>query len=73
MTLTVTAKITAGTHPRYGAIIAGQTYTINEADFSPVLFARADNDSPLSPEPVGAENLPPASVAPAKPGKMKGR
>jgi hypothetical protein len=71
MTITVTAKINAGIHPRLGAIIQGQSYCIEESDFSPVLFERANNDSPLPRQTVGAENLPPA-VTPAKPGK-KGR
>jgi hypothetical protein len=57
MTITVTAKINAGTHPRLGAIIQGQAYTIEEADFSPVLFDR----DPVIP-----------AVIPAKSGK-KGR
>lgn len=46
MTITVTAKINAGHHPRYGAIVAGQEYVINAADYSAALF------HPLKTAPV---------------------
>lgn len=38
MKITVVAKITAGHHPKYGAIVAGQKYVINAADYSAALF-----------------------------------
>lgn len=55
--ITVTAKITAGTHPTHGAIIAGQTYEIDEAEFAEELFHRPDGWLPLWERPsvsVGA-------------------
>lgn len=67
--ITVTGRITAGIHPRLGAIIQGQEYTINAADYSSVLF------EPLPIEPVGAIHESPAPdlvPTPAKSGK-KGR
>lgn len=79
--ITVTAKITAGTHPTHGAIIAGQKYTIDAADFAEELFHRPDGwlppwERPVA-EPVGAPLAAPAldpdtNEPPAKAGK-KGR
>lgn len=62
--ITVTAKITAGTHPTHGAIIAGEEYIIDEAEFAEELFTRPDGwlppwERPVS-EPVGANNHSPA-------------
>lgn len=38
--ITVKAKIDGGVHRKYGAIIAGQTYPIDEEDFGAELFER---------------------------------
>lgn len=50
MKINVVAKITAGVHPKYGAIIEGQTYTIDEQDFGDQLFDRPE-DKPAVAEP----------------------
>lgn len=54
----VTAKMDAGVHPKYGRIVVGRTYTINEADFSAALFER--------PAVAAPAELPAASKGRAK-------
>lgn len=60
MKITVTAKITAGHHPKYGAIIAGQIYQIDEADFADQLFVGAPHAAPVldpaNPQPSPAKS-----------------
>lgn len=48
MKITVTAKITAGVHPIHGAIIKGQTYTIEEHQFADQLFERPALELPVT-------------------------
>jgi hypothetical protein len=55
MKITVTAKITAGVHPIHGAIIAGQTYVIEDHQFAEQLFER----TPPALVPVGARHASP--------------
>jgi len=43
-TITVTAKIDGGTHPKYGAIVKDREYTIAEEDFGAELFERPSHD-----------------------------
>ena len=43
-TITVTAKITAGTHKVHGPIVKGQKYTMREDQFAPELFERPSKD-----------------------------
>jgi hypothetical protein len=52
MKITVTAKITAGVHPIHGAIIAGQTYTIEDHQFAEELFTRHPSPVTGSESPV---------------------
>lgn len=56
--ITVTARITAGTHPVHGPIVEGQRYEIEEHQFADQLFY-APGEEPAS--------------APAAPGKPKRR
>lgn len=64
MKITVTAKITAGVHPKHGAIIAGEEYTIAEAEFAEELFHRPDGWLPPWERPV-ADSVGAPLAAPA--------
>jgi len=59
-TITVTARIDAGHHPKYGEIKKGQPYTIDENDFGDQLFDRPEKGwkapwerKPAEPESKG--------------------
>jgi hypothetical protein len=64
----VKAKIDAGVHLKYGPIIKGQEYEIEDRDFGPELFERPEPGwlSPLEtpPEDVGAVREPPSEDNP---------
>lgn len=67
--ITVTARITAGTHSVHGPIVKGKTYTIEEDQFAPQLFERPAPDW-LAPWEREAKT---DTAPPAEPGAKKGR
>jgi hypothetical protein len=48
-TIKVTAKIGNTFHPKYGALVEGQEYTIDEADFGDEIFEKVDGSRRLQP------------------------
>ena len=65
--ISVTAKLTAGTHPVHGPIIQGQTYHIEEHEFAPQLFERPSDDW-QAPWERSTTNKKPATTKAAKKG-----
>jgi hypothetical protein len=72
--ITVKGKADLGWSPKFGNIVAGQEYEIDEADFTAVLFVR---EPPADPAETALEEStadePPAAATEAAPVRSKAK